>query len=427
LIIKYRKIGEAMKSDVDKLMQEHDLDAILITGPAQHNPPMGYFTGTIHMTGGDLIKKRSADPILFYNSMERDEAAKSGFKTKNLADYRFDELLKVANGNFLEATILRYQKMMADYDLTSGKIGIYGKLDVGSAYAIFSGLNEKLPNLEIIGQLGDSLGQLSDSLLMQAMATKDNDEVERIRAMGEITTSVVGKVADFLSSQRNKNGVLVKSNGEPVQLGEIKTKINLWLAESGVENPEGTIFAIGHDAGVPHSSGNAEDLLNLGQTIIFDIFPAEAGGGYFYDFTRTWCLGYAPDEVMSLYEDVLSVYQQIMSEIEVNAYCYQYQVRTCELFEEQGHPTIKSKPQTQEGYVHSLGHGIGLHIHEYPRFSLNMKEDRLEPGSVVTIEPGLYYPERGMGVRLEDTVWVRPDGEMEILADYPLDLVLPVK
>jgi len=56
-----------------------------------------------------------------------------------------------------------------------------------------------------------------------------------------------------------------------------------------------------------------------------------------------------------------------------------------------------------------------------------MKEDRLEPGSVVTIEPGLYYPERGMGVRLEDTVWVRPDGEMEILADYPLDLVLPVK
>jgi Xaa-Pro aminopeptidase len=293
-------------------------------------------------------------------------------------------------------------------------------MDVGSAYAIFSGLKEKLPNLEILGQLGDSL-------LLQAMATKDRDEVERIRAMGAITTCVVGKVADFLTSQRSKNGVLVKSNGEPVLIGEIKRKINLWLAESGVENPEGTIFAIGHDAGVPHSSGNAEDLLSLGQTIIFDIFPAEAGGGYFYDFTRTWCLGYAPDEVMSLYEDVFSVYQQIMSEIEVNSFCYQYQDRTCELFEEQGHPTIKSNPQTQEGYVHSLGHGVGLYIHEYPRFSSNAKEDRLAPGSVVTIEPGLYYPEQGMGVRLEDTVWVRPDGEMEILADYPLDLVLPVK
>ncbi len=409
-----------MKSDLDQLMRDHDLDAILITGPAQHNPPMGYFTGTIHMTGGDLIMKRGADPILFYNPMERDEAITSGFETKDLADYRFDELIKVAKGNILEATILRYQKMMTDYDLSSGKIGIYGKMDVGSAYAIFSGLKEKLPNLEILGQLGDSL-------LLQAMATKDRDEVERIRAMGAITTCVVGKVADFLTSQRSKNGVLVKSNGEPVLIGEIKRKINLWLAESGVENPEGTIFAIGHDAGVPHSSGNAEDLLSLGQTIIFDIFPAEAGGGYFYDFTRTWCLGYAPDEVMSLYEDVFSVYQQIMSEIEVNSFCYQYQDRTCELFEEQGHATIKSNPQTQEGYVHSLGHGVGLYIHEYPRFSSNAKEDRLAPGSVVTIEPGLYYPEQGMGVRLEDTVWVRPDGEMEILADYPLDLVLPVK
>lgn len=409
-----------MKSDLDQLMRDNDLDAILITGPAQHNPPMGYFTGTIHMTGGDLIKKRDADPILFYNPMERDEAVNSGIDTKDLADYRFDELIKVTNGNILEATILRYQKMMTDYDLGSGKIGIYGKMDVGSAYAIFSGLKEKLPNLEILGQLGDSL-------LLQAMATKDIDEVERIRAMGAITTSVVGKVADFLTSQRSKNGVLVKSDGEPVLIGEVKREINLWLAESGVENPEGTIFAIGHDAGVPHSSGNAEDLLSLGQTIIFDIFPAEAGGGYFYDFTRTWCLGYAPDEVMSLYEDVFSVYQQIMSEIKVNSFCYKYQDRTCELFEEQGHPTIKSNPQTQEGYVHSLGHGVGLYIHEYPRFSSNAKEDRLAPGSVVTIEPGLYYPEQGMGVRLEDTVWVRPDGEMEILAEYPLDLVLPVK
>ena len=46
---------------------------------------------------------------------------------------------------------------------------------------------------------------------------------------------------------------------------------------------------------------------------------------------------------------------------------------------------------------------------------------------VVTVEPGLYYPERGMGVRLEDTLWARPDGVFEILAEYPMDLVLPVK
>ena len=408
-----------MKSDLDQLMETHNLDAILITGPAQHNPPMGYFTGSIHMTGGDLIKKRGSDPILFYNPMERDEAAKTGFVTKNLAEYRFDELMKSTNGNMLQATILRYQKMLEDNGLSSGRVGIYGKMDVGSAFEIFSGLERKLPDLEIVGQLGDSL-------MLQAMATKDAKEVERIRAMGVVTASIVGKVADFLTSQKSKNGVLVNSNGDPILIGDVKRKINLWLAESGVENPEGTIFAIGRDAGIPHSSGNPKDLLNLGQTIIFDIFPAEAGGGYFFDFTRTWCLGYAPDEVMALYEDVFNVYQQIMSELEVNALCSQYQDRTFELFEERGHPTIKGNPQTQEGYVHSLGHGVGLYIHVYPRFSSNVKEDRLAPGSVVTVEPGLYYPDKGMGVRLENTVWVRPDGEMEILADYPLDLVLPV-
>ena len=408
-----------MKADLDRLMEEQGLDALLITGPAQHNPPMVYFTGPIHMTGGDLIKKRGADPILFYYPMERDEAAKTGFITKNLAEYRFNELIKTTGGDMLNATVLLYEKMLLDYEVSSGRIAVYGKMDAGSSYAVFSGLNEKLPDLEILGQVGDSL-------ILSAMATKDPDEVDRIRAMGIITISVVSKVADFLSSHKQKNSVLIKSNGDPLKVGDVKNNINLWLAEAGVENPEGTIFAIGRDAGVPHSSGNPNDILELGKTIIFDIFPAEAGGGYFFDFTRTWCLGYAPDQVMKLYEDVSKVYHQIMSEIQVNALCSQYQDRACELFEEMGHPTIKSNPQTQEGYVHSLGHGVGLNIHEYPRISSNFKQDRLSPGSVVTIEPGLYYPEKGMGVRLEDTVWVRPDGEMEILAPYPYDLVIPV-
>ena len=52
---------------------------------------------------------------------------------------------------------------------------------------------------------------------------------------------------------------------------------------------------------------------------------------------------------------------------------------------------------------------------------------RLAPGVIITSEPGLYYPEKGMGFRIEDTLWVRPDGKIEILADYPYDFVLPMK
>ncbi len=410
-----------MKSNLDKIMEAHNLDAMLVTGPAQHNPPMVYMTGGGHLTGGDLVKKRGEAPILFYNPMERDEAAKTGLATKNLGDYRFQDLLKQTDGDYLQAMVMRYQAMLTELGITSGRIAIYGQADAGSAYAIFTTLQKAMPGLTLVGELGDSA-------LLEAMATKDESEVERIRRMGQVTTAVVAQVSDFLTSHPVKDGMLVKADGQPLTIGDVKSRINLWLAERGVENPEGSIFAIGHDAGVPHSAGNPDDLLRLGQTIIFDIFPCEAEGGYYYDLTRTWCLGYAPDEVLALYEDVLTVYNWILSELRVDMPCKEYQQRTCELFEARGHATIKTNPQTQEGYVHGLGHGVGLNVHERPWFGLSATDvDRLAPGVVVTIEPGLYYPERGMGVRLENTVWVHPDGQMEVLAEYPLDLVLPMK
>ncbi len=410
-----------MKSDLDRLMKAHDLDAILVTGPAKHNPAMYYLTGGGHMTSAELIKPRVGDAVLYYNPMERDEAAATGLKTKNLAEYDMSDLRKQAGGDSVKATALRYKQMLSEQGITSGRMAIYGKVEVGAGYALFSTLQGLLPDLEIVGET------LRNSMLLEAMATKDETEIEHIRKMGKITTTVVGNVADFLTSHQAKDGVLVDRQGEPLTIGDIKKRINLWLAMEGAENPEGTIFAIGRDAGVPHSAGNSADLLRLGQTIIFDIFPCEAGGGYFYDFTRTWCLGYAPDDVQSLYDDVYDVYQTIMAELKSGTPFNDYQNRTCELFEAQGHSTIKDDPTLQEGYVHSLGHGLGLQVHERPwSGSTATESDMIEPGVIVTIEPGLYYPEKGMGCRLEDTVWVNPQGEMEILAEYPLDLVLPI-
>jgi Xaa-Pro aminopeptidase len=409
-----------MKSDLDALMEMNNLDGIIVIGPAKHNPAMFYLTGGAHITNAVLIKKRNADPTLFYNPMERDEAANTGLPTRNLSDYHINKLLAECDGDQLKAHTLRYQKMLEDIDFTSGSVAIYGNVDAGTAYATFSDLQKAMPELNIIGEL-------NNSVLMKAMATKDNEEIERIRQMGKITTSVVGQVADFLTSHKIRNEILITDNDTPLTISDVKNQINLWLAEFGAENPEGTIFAIGRDAGVPHSSGNSKDHIRLGQTIVFDIFPCEMGGGYFYDFTRTWCIGYAPDHVQAVYDDVLDVYHKIMSELVSNTPCKPYQDRTCDLFEAKGHPTIRSDPQTQEGYVHSLGHGLGLHVHESPWFGQTATEqDQLAPGVVVTIEPGLYYPERGLGVRLEDTVHVRSDGKIEILSDYPLDLILPI-
>jgi len=411
-----------MKTDIDQLMLDNNLDAIWVTGPAQHNPAMYYFTGPVHVTQAELIKKRSQQPVLFCNPMEREEAALSGLPTRNFGDFHLMDVLKEVEGDVFKAYAIVYNRMLADLDITQGRIAIFGQRDIGTAYGLFTALQQAMPAVELVGQPGTS------SILIEAMATKDAQEVERIRNMGRITTEVVGLTADFLTGHKVKDEVLMKGDDSPLTIGDVKKRINLWLAEREAENPEGTIFAIGRDAGIPHSSGNPDDFMRLGKTIVYDIFPCEAGGGYYYDFTRTWCLGYATDEALALYEDVRSVFDQMMRELRANTPCRDYQIRTCELFEAQGHPTILSDLQTQEGYVHSLGHGLGLHVHENPSFSQFAKETSLLiPGSVVTIEPGLYYPEREMGVRLEDTVTVHPDGRIEVLAEFPLDLILPMK
>jgi Xaa-Pro aminopeptidase len=411
-----------MKSDLNRLMEEKGYSALLVTGPAQHNPAMVYLTGIGHMTNADLIVPSGGEPLLFHNPMERDEAAASGLRTRNLVDYNWVDLLAEANEDAIVATALRYKQMLVDTGVTPGKVALFGKGEIGSNFGVFTALQEMLPEYDFVGEPSRT------STMLEAMATKDQTEIERIRQMGGFTTTVVGKVADFLISHKVKEEILIKSDGQPLTIGDVKSRINLWLVENGVENPHGTIFAIGRDAGVPHSSGNSDDVMALGKTIIFDIFPCESGGGYHYDFTRTWCLGYAPDEVHALYEDVHAVYQTIMDELVVNTPFKDYQDRACELFEAQGHPTIKDDPSIQEGYVHSLGHGLGLHVHEAPWSGIGATEkDILAPGTVATIEPGLYYPSRGMGCRLEDTITITTDGDIEILAEFPLDLVLPVK
>ncbi len=410
-----------MKTDLDSLMKKNKIDAILVTGPGQHNPAMVYFTGIAHLTIADLIKKRGQPPLLFHAPMERDEATRTGLLTRSYNDYPVMKYLKETKNNREKASAMRYQKMLLDAEVKSGNVALYGAKDLGSGYAVFTALKQLMPEVTFTGYV-------QDEILLQAMMTKDDNEIEHIRKMAKITVDVVSEVANYLTTRKVKKGVLLKKNGNPVTIADVKRKIDLWLAERGAENPESTIFAIGRDAGVPHSSGTPTDTLKLGQTIVFDIFPCEAGGGYFYDFTRTWCLGFSPDDVQKLYEDVLSTYRTIVKELEINRRFSDYQKRTCQIFEEQGHPTIESDPNTETGFVHSLGHGLGLHVHEKPWSGATASNtDILSPGSVFTIEPGLYYPDKQMGVRLEDTYFAHQDGKFEKFADFPMDLVLPVK
>jgi len=411
-----------MKNDLKQLMKRENLKALWVMGPAKYNSAMIYLAGRGHVSGADLLYPAEGDPFLVCGSMEREEAAATGLDVKLYSDFDASELIEKYSDDPVRANALLKKKILEDAGLSKGRVAVYGKTELQMSWAILKKLEDIMPELTI-------LGEGPDSILMEARTTKDSQEIKKIRRMGQITVDVVKHTASFLQeSQVTKDQKLLDTDGTPLTIGKVKSKIRLWLAERGAETPEGTIFSMGRDAGIPHNAGNPQDQLELGKTIIFDIFPQEMGGGYFFDFTRTWCLGYAAPEIQKLYDDVAMVYRRIMGDLESGSQTREYQDLTCQYFEEAGHKTIRQDSKILSGYVHSLGHGLGLDVHERPSFGRGAtSKDILAPGSVVTIEPGLYYPDQGMGCRLEDTVWVRPDGEMEILAEYSHELVLDMK
>jgi Xaa-Pro aminopeptidase len=401
-----------MKTDLDALIRGAGLDAVLVLGDAAHNPAMYYLTGGGHVSEAALFIRPGHPATLYCHAMERAEAAKSGLQVFPLSKSPMETLAKEPG------------EILKREGIAAGRLGIYGNLDAGNLMVILESLRRALPSLELVGEARE------DSIFLRAMETKDDAEVAHIRRMGRITAEVVGLVAQYLTTcDVREDELLTKADGSILKVSDVKRMISLWLAERGAEEVEGCIFAIGRDAGVPHSVGDPEDPLRLGQTIVFDIFPAEAGGGYFYDFTRTWTLGYATTQSQRLYDEVKDVYDKVVENLDLNVSFKEYQKLACDAFASEGHQTPMDAGGILEcGYVHSLGHGVGLNIHERPWSRHTAPaENLLRPGVVVTIEPGLYYPDQNMGVRIEDTFWVRPDGKVDRLAEYPYDFVLPMK
>lgn len=407
-----------MKQDLDRLMEERGLDAALVAGAKRGNPAMVYMTNGAEISRGWVIKKRGQEPILLHSPIEREGAAASGLAVVNLNKYEFVNILR-ETGDELAATVELYRRIFADLEV-SGRVGLYGMEDRGRTWVLLNALAEQLEDIQIYGDF-------ETTLIDAARSTKDAAEAERIREIGQRTCEIVARTVEFLQSHQVQDGVLVQDDAAPLTVGRVHEEINRLIAERRLEDPEGFIFAIGRDAGIPHSRGNPEDVIALGKTIVYDIFPREAGGGYFFDMTRTFCLGYAPPEVEKAYLDVYECTEKLIGAYEAGTEARHYQQMTCEFFESRGHPTVATDTKTEHGYVHTVGHGLGLAVHEEPWFrDVPSNTDVLQPGHVFTVEPGLYYPERGYGMRIEDVIWIDPDGNVHNLTDFPKELVIEV-
>lgn len=406
-----------MKSDIDGLMKARELDALFIAGGEGYSEVRDYMTNGADVTGGFVIKKMGADPMLFVSGMETEEAKKSGYAVKGWNELGFYDLYKDHDPD--TAQIIFWGKCLKSAGVESGKIGIYGRGDINSYVELVALANEHYDNYSFVGETGRTLFD-------EAFLTKDDAEIERIKSVAERTNQVVEATWDYIAShQANADEIVVDAEGNPLTIGMVKRFVRVQLMERGLEDT-GMIFAQGRDAGFPHSRGEADEALQLGKSIVFDLFPRELGGGYHHDMTRTWSIGYATPEVQAAYDEVMIAFDKSLEDFAIGKGTHSMQETVLDYFESKGHPTSRSDSAANEGYVHSLGHGVGLLIHERPSISHIRKDDVWQVGNVVTIEPGLYYPDKGYGVRVEDLFIISDNGELISFTPFKKDLVLPL-
>jgi len=401
-----------VRQDLDRLMKERGLAGMVVLAHDRYSPALYYTTGQkIHV--GMYVRASDGRAHLIHDAMERDSAAAVGCETSSFAQHRLNALVE-REGQPARA----FGVLMADTCAAlgiQGPVAFFGDMSAGFAFEMLERAMAENPAITVDRTFPD--------VLSLARTTKDANEVASIRRAATGAVAAVERLRQHLGTLR-RDGEHFQNGDGKVTLGSLRRLLHEEFLAHGLEGGE-TIVSQGRDAGVPHNRGNDPDLLRAGAPLLVDIFPGEAGGGYFSDLTRTFCMGPAPAPLQKLYGDVHDAFRLAMDELKVGEPCRSYQERVCELFEQRGHATPRTDETVQEGYVHGLGHGVGLAVHEAPRLGGPPSNTQvLEPGMVITVEPGLYYPSRDLGVRIEDLVLVREDGSFENLtpAGYELEV-----
>jgi len=382
-------------------MKTRGLGAIIVTGDSTFgNPELYYVIGAGIPRGGIYLKAKPHDPVLVVSNIDVGSARKGRVdKIETYSEYGYEKILKQYGRN--RAQTILYEKILRKHK-AKGKIGFYGKVEVSSFISLIESLRKK--GLRIVGEK-------RPTLLDALRETKDTIEVERISKVGSRTEKVVEKTLEILRNS-STDGSNVVCQGEPLTVGKVKKHIRNFLAEENLANIEDTIFAAGPGSSDPHYRGDESDPIRAGEPIVFDIFPQEPGG-YCFDTTRTYVVGKPSQEVRSMYEAVLEAQLMALDNLRAGVNARHVTEQVCDVFEKRGYKTQRDLAKGDEtarttGFIHSLGHGVGLTIGERPNLSV-LIDETLKEGHVTSVEPGLYKPGLG-GVRIEDIVVIRKAG-----------------
>ena len=233
---------------------------------------------------------------------------------------------------------------------------------------------------------------------------KSPAEVKKISAaliMAEVGMSEAMQVLRSTKIGRNRR---LFYHHLPLTAEKLRSVIDTAILQAG-GLAANTIVAGGPQACDPHERGSGP--LHAQEPIIIDIFPRSQATGYFGDITRTVVRGRASEAVRRLYDTVQRGQQIGFDKIRAGIPTTDVHRAVVACFEQAGYRTGRRQGR-MTGFFHGTGHGLGLEIHEAPRLGLH-SNGKLVAGQVVTVEPGLYYPELG-GVRIEDVALVNQHG-----------------
>jgi len=252
---------------------------------------------------------------------------------------------------------------------------------------------------------------LAAGALFPQREIKTKAEAEAIRR-GNYCSARGLAAAEAVLRRSQIRGRFLRYRGRPLTSERLKFAIEVACLEAGAVSVN-TIAAGGDQGCDPHQRGSGP--LRPHELIIVDVFPRLIASGYFGDMTRTFLRGRASDAQRRLVATVRTAQKAALGAIHAGVNGRAVHGQVAAIFARRGYET-KATRRGSVGFFHGTGHGVGLAVHEAPRMSGSI-DYILKAGSVVTVEPGLYYPGLG-GCRIEDMVQVTARGAT-LLSRYP--------
>lgn len=256
--------------------------------------------------------------------------------------------------------------------------------------------------------------ELANGPLFPEREIKSNQEAAAIRE-GNRLCAIGFTVAERILRAARRRGRQLIHDRQPLTSERLRFEIESAIMAGGGQANGTTIVAGGDQACDPHERGTGP--LRPDELIVIDIFPRITKTGYFGDMTRTYLRGRASERQRRLVAAVRAAQQVALREIRADVDGRVVHQRVVESLQSAGFETRRTA-KGSVGFFHGTGHGLGLAVHEPPRIGGQVSMP-LKRGTVVTVEPGLYYPGLG-GCRIEDVVQVT-DRAPKMLSRHPYE------